>query len=656
LGGTLINSGGALNSGGLFISAPNQTTAALSAAGFTNSDNFSVFSVFGGDSSGHTGHATATFGGLAPSTLTGRITLTGDASVQFTGGGTIDSIANGTRLTVQTWAGFQPLLTGLSGLTSNAGTLALDTAIVNASYVGGMNLTFSNTITNTGTILFGPSGRVPDLVTMAGLNNTGTLIVNGAVTLNVLGPAPNTLTGDNFIAGGGVLQYGSGSFTAIGSGAVLDLNGSSRVALSGQPGNGALAHLSSNAGGLHLRISGGIATDTDFSNTNFIRIEQGTLALGGALNNSGIFHIGFQHGSFTPGGVLSNSAASPGIFASVSATALNNTGNLTLETLGLPGEEAMTLSISGNASNTGTLSVDGTADTHDSVFSVGGVLSNSGTLTLGSGAPFGLFATNIATTTASGFVNSGTTRMAGSAANQMAAFTVNGNVSNSGSLSIGQFATLSVSSGNAFTQTAGTTTINGGLSADQLNIGGGSLVFQTPLTSAAHTGPMTLSGGSFVEFGSSVDSSEQVGFDGPGIIRLDIGSQFAGTIFHFMNAGDAVAITDLSDASNDAHTSFNPATNQLTVFGDNGAVTLQLDAENYSGVSWSTQRDGTGGTFVSASFAAGSQYVFFAPGQPINVTTTTNPKNVPPPVPGAFNLAVIVNATGTGSYTTASGY
>src|SRR5437762_3539166 len=49
------------------------------------------------------------------------------------------------------------------------------------------------------------------------------------------------------------------------------------------------------------------------------------------------------------------------------------------------------------------------------------------------------------------------------------------------------------------------------------------------------------------------------------------------------------------------------------------------------------------------------QYVFFAPGQPMNAVTTTDPNNVPPPAPGNFNLDVVVNATGTGSFATAPG-
>src|ERR1700730_225509 len=52
----------------------------------------------------------------------------------------------------------------------------------------------------------------------------------------------------------------------------------------------------------------------------------------------------------------------------------------------------------------------------------------------------------------------------------------------------------------------------------------------------------------------------------------------------------------------------------------------------------------------------GSQYDVYAGGQTINFGVTTDPNTVPPPVGGDFNIEVVVNATGTGSYNTASGY
>src|SRR5438045_7465391 len=41
------------------------------------------------------------------------------------------------------------------------------------------------------------------------------------------------------------------------------------------------------------------------------------------------------------------------------------------------------------------------------------------------------------------------------------------------------------------------------------------------------------------------------------------------------------------------------------------------------------------------------------PGQPINVVPAGDPPNPPPPAPGDFNLELVLNATGTGSYMTA---
>jgi hypothetical protein len=533
-GGTLAL-GGVLTNSGVFTVGNNSNIATtFSAAGFSNTGTFDV-TVYAG-SFGSPFPASATFGGSAPSTITGHIRLFGNASMQFTGGGTINSIASEASLELDTWVGSQPQLTGISGLTNNAGTLNFDATNPGRGWYGGMNLSFNNTITNTGTLNYGTLlvNNGNDLVTMAGLTNTGNLVMQGGqtstVTLNILGAAPSTLTGDNYIANNAVLQYGSGSITAIGSGAVLDLNGSGRVGLNGQGGNSALTHLSSNAGGLHIAISGGIVTDTFFSNTNFVQIDQGVLALGGALVNTAIFQV--------RGGT-------------VSAAGVNNLGTLT----------------------------------------------------------------------------------------------------------IGNFGAATLNAGNEFRQTSGSTTVNGGsLSAQQVNITGGSLVFATPLTSAEGTGPITLSHGSLVEFATTVDGSEQAGFGGPGTIQLDDGFHFAGTIFHFTNPGEQVDIRNLSDANHDAHTSFNFATDQLTVFGDNGSVTLQLDAENYSGVSWSAQQDAIGGTLVTASFAPGSQYLFFAAGQPINVVPTGDPPNPPPPAPGNFNLELVVNLTGTGSFATAPGY
>jgi hypothetical protein len=90
---------------------------------------------------------------------------------------------------------------------------------------------------------------------------------------------------------------------------------------------------------------------------------------------------------------------------------------------------------------------------------------------------------------------------------------------------------------------------------------------------------------------------------GPGAgnaATLDINNDAAlpGTIAGFVGFHDTIDLTALSDIGNDATTSFNAATDVLTVTGDNGSVALQLDAEDYTGVDWAAQNDGAGGTAV----------------------------------------------------------
>jgi len=52
----------------------------------------------------------------------------------------------------------------------------------------------------------------------------------------------------------------------------------------------------------------------------------------------------------------------------------------------------------------------------------------------------------------------------------------------------------------------------------------------------------------------------------------------------------------------------------------------------------------------------GSHYNVFAGNQTVHFGVTSDPNNVPAPISGNFNLEVITNASGTGSFSTASGY
>jgi hypothetical protein len=90
-------------------------------------------------------------------------------------------------------------------------------------------------------------------------------------------------------------------------------------------------------------------------------------------------------------------------------------------------------------------------------------------------------------------------------------------------------------------------------------------------------------------------------------LRVTSNTALPGTLAGFIGVHDTVDLTALSDAGNDATTSFNTLTNVLTVTGDNGSVGLQLDGENYTGVRWEASNDGANGTDVTVlCFCAGT--------------------------------------------------
>jgi hypothetical protein len=91
---------------------------------------------------------------------------------------------------------------------------------------------------------------------------------------------------------------------------------------------------------------------------------------------------------------------------------------------------------------------------------------------------------------------------------------------------------------------------------------------------------------------------------GPGAgnaATLDItnDAELPGTIAGFVGIHDMIDLTALSDVGNDATTSFNAATDVLTVAGDNGSVQLQLDNEDYTGIAFVASQDGAGGTMIT---------------------------------------------------------
>ena len=119
--------------------------------------------------------------------------------------------------------------------------------------------------------------------------------------------------------------------------------------------------------------------------------------------------------------------------------------------------------------STGNLGLDESVVTGGSSLTVNGALNNAGTFSLGTGG-FGPSSSALV----SGFNNSGVAQI-GSTNSPGVTFTVNGPGTNSGTVSIAGGGEINVTGTNAYTQTAGTTVVNGTLIASGVVVNGGTL-------------------------------------------------------------------------------------------------------------------------------------------------------------------------------------
>jgi RTX calcium-binding nonapeptide repeat (4 copies) len=132
-----------------------------------------------------------------------------------------------------------------------------------------------------------------------------------------------------------------------------------------------------------------------------------------------------------------------------------------------------------------------------------------------------------------------------------------------------------------------------------------------------------------LEFGVGVVNFQTVEF-GPGAgnaATLDINNnaELPGTIAGFIGVHDRIDLTALSDVGNDATTSFNAATDVLTVTGDNGSVQLQLDNGDYSFIGFAASNDGNGGTMVTPLEASPPAIGGTVAGQAVTDEATDHP-------------------------------
>jgi len=198
----------------------------------------------------------------------------------------------------------------ISGDVTNTGFFNID----DREGSGGTNLTVGGAFTNTGYMQFGYSNNsldAKDTIKLGSLvNSIGEIDLNGgktsaqALLLDVTGAGgasfgvANEVTGTIDLSGFSTIEFQSGEFTGIASGATLSLDGPDAFLAdaTGLNANSALSKLSLVAGTLDLSDGAKISTAGALNNINQISVSTdggaaSTLAIGAGFTNNGIASI-----------------------------------------------------------------------------------------------------------------------------------------------------------------------------------------------------------------------------------------------------------------------------------------------------------------------------------------------------------------------------
>ena len=470
--------------------------------------------------------------------------------------GTVNSVTDSNRLDLTNGGA----LTTTATFTVNANdTLGLDTE---QSGQGGSMLTVGTTLSNSGTIIIGPTNSTlsaHDSITATGFTNaqTGTLDLFGSTTVQAsfaVGGAAGfgragILTGSVNLYNDSLLQFGSGQITSITAQSQLSLYGAKAILADAgaTTSNSALTGLTSNAGSFYLQNGTSVSTTAGLSNSGLLSVDsanssQGgsSLAIGGLLTNSGTVNIG----------PTNSTLSSPD---TVTATGLTNFVMTTAGTINITGSTSQlaTLNISAAAGlgNAGILSgtvnltndsllefasgqitnitaqsqlalnganafvADASATTSNSALA--GLVGNAGSFYLQNGS---------SVTTTAGLTNSGLLSIDNANGNQgSSSFKIGGLLTNSGTLNIGP--------GNQTLTAADTLMATGltnfsGTTAGTINVtGSASNLAEINLSSAAGfgragtvIGTVNVSGDALIQFTSgqitTINSGGQLSLNG----------------------------------------------------------------------------------------------------------------------------------------------
>ncbi len=378
IGGTLTNTG-TVTIGNSGLSTPSKLQV-------QNLVNTGTIVLWGDEKLGTTEQATFDDTGAAPTTLTGKVFLHGDADLEFGSGG-ITAIAAGAEFQLDGQQSRASIGSGntnsaLSGLASNSGTLDLEgnwstgpggasittsAAFTNADDLyldvyggdGASSFTVNSTFTNTKNVEIGSSTlSANSTLTVDELVNTGYIYLQGSTATNTSEPqaildvksaAPTTSSGYLRSGANGVFEFASGGIQTIGAGSTIELDGAASSFQSGSGGQySALSTLTtvdgelllrgntgSGLGGVDLTLNSGLINSGTVAVDTINGDDGSELTIKGAITNSDAFEVG---------------NTSIGASTTVTATSLKNTGAVTVQgSSGATGTALATLAITGAA-------------------------------------------------------------------------------------------------------------------------------------------------------------------------------------------------------------------------------------------------------------------------------------------------------------------
>lgn len=431
------------------------------------------------------------------------------------------------------------------------------------------------TIVNDGTINANQSAGLQVNTGSGGLNNQGTLQVGAGDTMHVLGgPFLNfsgtTLAGGSYVVAGTleIDELGTTGGEIVTDAANITMNGAS-ASFVDAGGHDVLNKLATIASTGSFTLAGGRSYTTagNFTNNGLLSVGAGSaFVVNGSLTNfSGTTLSG---GSYTVGGTLQfNNAnivtdAATILLTSSTAKIVDQSSHNALANLatissggsfGLSGNAAFTTA--GNFTNNGTLApgvgtkfvVNGNLSNFSGTTLTGGTYNVGGTLQFNNANIVNNAANIILTGASSKIINQTQVDALANFANNTAAgsftlttrsLTTAGSFSNAGTVNVAKGGVLTVGTNGSYTQTGGTTTVDGKLvvtSPGQVSFNAGSVfgnggTFMGNVVSGAafNIGDALLQAGKLGVTGNYTQSST-------GSIGIDIGGLVAGSQFDQFN-------------------------------------------------------------------------------------------------------------------------